>query len=220
MAYNFQDQVEREYKGFNAREASHDRNIFSAVTRVVDVVDKTKAFLFSGKDCQNMDKSMGDRYFTPAGVCDQQSSVDECKGKDRYLFIDNIPQSTYPCVDPSQPYDQKCTQQGNNGLIPGVLQDIMSVNPFEFLYSAAGKGSIVNDRCVLRTEEVGYRNLDGTAMFHKETKCSPERRSLICNIETFRNHSTLPPPPPPLFYLTISFFILLCIIFLFGSCNR
>jgi hypothetical protein len=161
-------------------------NIFSTVTNTRDIMDQTKSVLFSGEDCRKNSRTMGDKYFVQSGVCGS-SSVVECRGSPRYLYIDNIPKPYYPCVDPNQPIDSNCAKNKMTGLIPGIIQDVVSINPFEFIYSSSGKGSIVNDRCIRRTEEVGYQDWNGNREFVKQTRCSPEPKPLICSLETFED---------------------------------
>jgi len=190
--YSMASEIQQNFNSLN-QEANYP-NIFSTVTHTVDVMDQARAVLFSGKDCRGIDKVLGSRYFLPAGKCGA-SSDPPCINQDRYLYLDNIPKSTYPCVDASQPYDRTCDQQGNNGILPGLIQDVISINPFEMWQSAKGKGSVVNDRCILRSEPVGHISLDGTQDFITETRCSPAPAPLICNIvveESFTNPSRSP----------------------------
>lgn len=156
-------------------------NIFSVVTSTRDAMSYAKGVLVDGIDCRNKDMSMGNSFFVQSGKCDEKNSVDECKGKDRWMYIDNIPKPYPACVDPTQPIDPQCSKNQTTGLIPGMLTDIAQMNPMEFLASSSGKGSFVNDKCVLRTESVGWKR-GNQQSFYKVTKCAPEKKPLICNI--------------------------------------
>jgi hypothetical protein len=164
-------------------------NIFSVVTNTRDTADYVKGSLMDGRDCQGRDLSVGNRFFVKNGKCDNVKSVAQCRGKDRYLYIDNVPTSIMPCLDTSQPIDPNCGKMGN-GLFQGVVQDIVHINPFELVKSMTGEGSIVSDECVLRTELVGYQK-KGSVRYHSATRCAPARKPLICSM-TFDGKARCP----------------------------
>lgn len=160
-------------------------NIFSVITNIRDSFDYAKSSLINGYDCKGKSLVLGDSYFVQSGTCDNTSD-DPCKGKNRYLYINNIPSNLFPCISKDIPIQERCKTNQNQGIIPGILQDVMEINPFEMIYSSTGNGSVVNNRCVLRTEKVGM--IAGTKQnFHYETKCSPEYKPLICSLENFTN---------------------------------
>jgi len=165
------------------------RNIFSIVFNVRDSFDYGKSSLIGGFDCKGKNLVLGDRFFMKSGYCDDKKSVPQCRGKSRYIYFDNVPQGVYPCIDKSQPVSSRCLTNQNAGLIPGLLQDVVQVNPFELIYSSVGDGSVVNDTCVLRTELVGTQSGD-SSNFMEETRCAPERAPLVCGLrESFTNIS-------------------------------
>jgi hypothetical protein len=45
-----------------------------------------------------------------------------------------------------------------------------------------GRGSIVNDKCVMRTELVGQTLGDGKNTFTPKTRCAPKRQALVCSL--------------------------------------
>lgn len=161
-------------------------NIFSVVFNVRDALDYGKASLINGYDCRGKNLILGDRYFMKSGKCNSDASINECKGKDRYIYIDNVPMNFSPCVNTSQPISQRCQTNQNSGLIPGVIQDTMQINPFELISSISGSGSVINDKCVLRSEKVGWQSGKEQNYIY-ETRCAAERQPLICELKITEN---------------------------------
>jgi len=156
-------------------------NPWSLMLNVLDTVDYTKGMLVQGTLADGRSTTMGDKYFVASGTCDSSKSVKACRGKTRYMYIDNVPSRVMPCANPDMPSDPKC-QSNPTGLIAGVVQDVVKLNPFELSASIQGKGSYVNDKCVRRTERVGYQRGD-TWAYRYETKCAPPRKPLVCSLE-------------------------------------
>jgi hypothetical protein len=169
-------------------------NIFSIIDNIKTTGKYMKGALFDGRDgipvqdpndedkgyCKARDLRLGNRFFVKNGKCDTTMSVPSCRGKDRYMYIDNVPSSVLPCIDTTQPVDPLCSKMGE-GLFTGVIEDILNVNPFEMIASSTGQGSIVNDTCVLRSELVGQEKF-GYRTYTRETRCAPKRRPLICSM--------------------------------------
>lgn len=163
-------------------------NIFSVLTNMRDSMDYAKGMLSDGKDCRQKDLTMGNAYFMASGTCDMEESDPQCRGETRYIYIDNIPKPYPACADPNQPIDQQCAKNQSTGIIPGMLMDVAQMNPMEFFASLAGKGSFVSDKCVLRTEPVGWKR--GTqSRFYNETRCSAPKKPLVCNIDFFEDYN-------------------------------
>ena len=158
-------------------------NPWMYVMNIQDTIRWTSGMLNSGRNSKGQNMTMGNKYFVGSGTCDHVKSDKACKGKKRYLYIDNVPSTLSPCADPGLPADPK-SAKGDSGLIQGILGDVMEMNPFEFISSATGDGSVVNDKCVLRQEYVGNVNPgeDYYANLHLVTKCSPPREPLICSV--------------------------------------
>jgi hypothetical protein len=163
-------------------------NPFTLINALSDSIQYVKGFLISGKDCKKKSLTLGDRYFFESGSCDD-TSVTPCRGESRYIYVDNVPSPMTPCVDPSQPVDPTCAITNNTGIINGLLGDLASINPAELIYGAVGKGSIINTKCALRREKVGYES-NGDKHYTYETRCSPEKKPLICSIEFFNGQTT------------------------------
>lgn len=156
-------------------------NPWSLVINVIDTVDYTKGMLIQGTDMNGNSMTMGDKYFVPSGICHSTKSDAACRGKTRYMYFDNVPSKVMPCANPDMPSDPKC-KQNPTGLIAGVVQDAVKMNPFELVASIQGKGSYVNDKCVMRTERVGYEK-GPNKHYRYETKCAPPRMPLVCSLK-------------------------------------
>ena len=156
-------------------------NPFSLVTTLRDNLDYAIGGLLKGHDCKQKSLTLGNRMFVASGVCGDEQSVPECRGKTRYIYVDNVPTNVMPCLDTTQPFDPNC-KSGGTGMMTGMVQDILHLNPFELIASATGKGSIVNDACVRRTETVGHR-AGADVQMHLETRCAPRRKPLVCSLQ-------------------------------------
>jgi hypothetical protein len=119
-------------------------------------------------------KPLGNNYFIKSGTCGSKS-VDACKNKDRYIYIRNIPTGKIPCLGDTGIKLPK----GNDfrGLVPGLLEDIVDINPIALFNSLAGKGDI-GDNCILRKENVG--NYGPPSTMKAVTKCSPPEARMQC----------------------------------------
>ena len=110
--------------------------------------------------------ALGNNFFIKSGFCSKTESVSECQGKDRWLFVRNIPDGTLPCTN---------YKTSLKGLVPGFAQDLADINPYEIFLNLSGQGSTVSDGCVLRTEMTGPVN-----NLKAETKCAPPYKPNIC----------------------------------------
>ena len=157
-------------------------NPFSLVTTLRDNLGYAVSSLMKGRDCRGKNLTLGNRFFVASGTCDRKESVPQCRGKTRYFYVDNVPKAVLPCMDTTRPYDPNC-DQGGTGLMNGMISDILHLNPFELMMSSAGNGSIINNKCVRRTEKVGFESGDDK-QYHYETRCAPERQPLICSLKS------------------------------------
>jgi len=101
---------------------------------------------------------LGDRFFVKSGKCSKDGSVPECQEEDRWIFVNNVSTGRVPCTDYKSKY---------KGLIPGMIEDIMYVNPYEIFKAISGTGKGYSTDCYLRTEKVGTKKKN-----KKITKCS------------------------------------------------
>lgn len=113
---------------------------------------------------------LGNKYFIQSGTCSDDSS-EECKGKDRYIYIDNVPTGKIPCLDQ---IGIKLPGTMFKGLVPGLLEDLAVINPVAMFNSLAGKGSI-SKKCSTRTEDIGY-----SGNYTKVSKCAPPTPPVQC----------------------------------------
>ena len=120
---------------------------------------------------------LGAKFFVKSGKCGDKS-VEDCKGKDRYLYINNIPDGKIPCLEQ---LGIKLPATSFQGLVPGMLSNIVDINPIGIFNSLAGKGNI-SSKCEMRTEDVGSNN-----NFQKETRCSPKSQPVQCLPAVFEN---------------------------------
>lgn len=132
-------------------------NIFQ-IPKNIDAIKKYTNYLAK-------EPKLGSNYFVKSGYCGSES-VPECKGEQRWIFIRNIPTGTVPCTN---------IKTSMKGLVPGMLEDINDINPYETVMNTMGKGVAVSSKCVLRTENIGTINNS-----KKQTKCAAPSRSVSC----------------------------------------
>lgn len=101
---------------------------------------------------------LGNRFFVKSGTCSKDGSVSDCQGQDRWIYVDTISSGLVPCTN---------YKSNNKGLVPGVLEDVMYINPYEIFKAFSGIGTGYSTDCYLRTEKVGDKK-----KYKKETKCS------------------------------------------------
>ena len=163
-------------------------NPFYIIHNIQDTARWSLGMLQDGADAYGDDMRMGDRYFIKSGTCSNVTSVPDCQGQPRYLYIDNVPSESVPCADPNQPNDPKSAKMPE-GLLAGVVQDIVGLNPFELMKSATGTGSVVNNACVLRRERVDSVYPYKRPRPRYETRCAPKREPLVCSLSSLKDSS-------------------------------
>lgn len=164
-----EESMMRDYMGHNysfiknvktpkALGVSSSPNMMTIPTNV-DAITKYTGYL-------SKEPEMGSNYFVKSGYCDTELSVDECKGKEKWMYVRNIPTGIIPCTN---------IKTGSKGLISGILEDINDINPFEIAMNTMGNGSAVSRKCVLRTEKVGTKK-----KYEKHTRCAPKTKPVSC----------------------------------------
>lgn len=136
--------------------------------------------LIDGRDAQGNSLQLGSKFFVESGTCDQTTSDKVCAGKKRYLYFDTVPSAVQPCADHSQPIDPKGKTTFPQGLLSGIVNDAVHLNPFELGASLVGKGSRVNSTCVQRTLPVGKVVPYGGAELSFETRCTAPEMPVVC----------------------------------------
>ena len=93
---------------------------FQGITFVRSDLDNRPTISAYGKNVIS-DSSVWDLYplgsnsFIKSGTCGDKSS-DECKGKDRYIYVRNVPSGVIPCMGSFTP------KTNMKGLVPGLKQ--------------------------------------------------------------------------------------------------
>ena len=133
-------------------------------------------------------RPLGNKFFIKSGTCGDES-VKECRGKDRYIYIDNVPSGKIPCL---KQLGIKLPSTSFKGLVPGLIEDLAYINPVAIFNSLAGKGGI-SDKCYLRTEKVGYSG--NPSKYQTVTQCAPKDVGVQClpnlfDKETFQNYQS------------------------------
>ena len=163
-------------------------NPYYIVHNIQDTARWSMGMLQDGMDVFGEDMRMGDRYFVKSGTCSNVTSTPECQGKSRYIYVDNVPSAAVPCADPNQPSDPKSAKMPQ-GLLAGVVQDIVEMNPFELLQSSMGSGSVVSNACELRRERVDPVIPYQTSVPRYESRCAPKRKPLVCSLSSLKQSS-------------------------------
>lgn len=116
--------------------------------------------------------AMGYNFYFKNGKCGKDS-VPECRDKERYIYIRNIPDGNIPCSGGlnSRLY----------GFIPGIFQDIMDVNPLNIGLGMSGHG-VLSDKCVKTPRLVGSPD-----KYKMIAKCSPPEHKIPCLTEFFES---------------------------------
>ena len=165
-------------------------NPFSIIHNIQNTMRWSLGLMQDGKGPYGTDMRVGDRYFLKSGTCSDVYSTPECKGRSRYLYINNIPSAAVPCSDDTQPVDPQ-SDNAPQGLLAGVIQDIVHLNPFELMSSATGTGSVVSDQCELRRERVDSL-LPGIPQRPKyERRCTPKKKPLVCSLQSLSPSSCI-----------------------------
>jgi len=169
-------------------------NPFMLVENVQEVARWTIGMIETGKNAYGENMKMGDQFYFQSGTCDKVKSQPACQGQPRHIVVNNIPSHTAPCSSPTIASDPK-SNQFPTGLLAGVIDDALHINPFEMIASSMGHGSIVNDVCVERVVEVGQMipggddaiqplEVNGVPQPLYHTVCAPKAAPLICSLES------------------------------------
>tara|TARA_Y100000389_G_C17469094_1_gene528633 strand:+ start:4020 stop:4790 length:771 start_codon:yes stop_codon:yes gene_type:complete len=136
-------------------------------------------YLGSGVSMKGKDITLGTNYYLKApGKCNSETSSEKCKGKDRYVYLRNIPTGTIPPFNLSFYGITGCNLTGlteGRGLIPGLYEDVYDMNPVEITRAVIGSGNIGSDECKEMTLPVGYKIYDKKRRddtWKLETRCT------------------------------------------------
>lgn len=166
-----------------------------AVSGIQESLEWMANILFSGRDAMGNSLQIGSKFYVPSGKCDATTSDAACAGKTRYLYFDTVPSTVQPCEDPSQPRDPNQTVP--QGLLAGVADDVLRLNPFELTASMLGDGSLVNNTCVRRNVETGIVAPYGHTSLENTQICTAPEMPLVCGIPQAATKTCTPYPPVP-----------------------
>ena len=116
--------------------------------------------------------AMGYNFYFKNGKCGKES-VPECRDKERYIYVRNIPDGKIPCSGGlnSRLY----------GFVPGIFQDIMDVNPLNVGLGMTGHG-VLSEKCVKKPRLVGSPD-----KYKMIAACSPPEHQIPCLTEFFES---------------------------------
>lgn len=144
-------------------------------------------YLLSGAEAKKRgirDLAQGKNYFIPSGKCDIEYSTPECRGRTKHTYVKNIPTGLIPPVSLSFQKATGCNLQGlteGRGIIPGMIEDIYDINPYEMSQAFTGKGNIGDDVCKKMKLPVGkniYDSKKENKTWKFEEKCTAGYHSM------------------------------------------
>jgi len=111
----------------------------------------------------------GNNFFLQSGKCSTSTATEPaCRGEDRYLFVRNIPSGRIPCIgDPGISLDGGV---GARGIIPGIMEDVVEMNPLELPKAFLNTSKKFSYDCTRKTRTVGGVGERQTV----ETRCGPD----------------------------------------------
>tara|TARA_B100000674_G_C37969776_1_gene976371 strand:- start:2396 stop:2980 length:585 start_codon:yes stop_codon:yes gene_type:complete len=147
-------------------------------------------------DWLNKGPPVGENYFFQSGTCGPKSSL-ICRGQPRWIYVRNIPTGRISCTN---------TKYKNiRGIIPGLFEDVDDIDFIPTINNFNGKGSAVNDKCVLRKALVGNA---GKQYYIR--KCSPPDTYPKCYLELFNSK-----PKPSSFFSSRNLSLIIIVLFIF-----
>ena len=115
--------------------------------------DSSKVLNRMGLAGKETDRVLGSNYFVKMeNPCSYHTSVDNCKGKDAYFYVRNVPQGWPKSL-----------------LGAGLLEDAMDLAPDDLIQSFYGNGKF-STKCKQRTLPVGNSINDSTKQFSNRTE--------------------------------------------------
>ena len=143
--------------------------------------------------------------YIKSGTCDKNTSTPQCQGKDRWIYVNNIPGNN-PCLK-----DMGIDIPGGkmSGMIPGIIEDIIDIStaPIEILDTVFGD-VIGLFKCSLRGRKTGpSNNLRTSLNAHLQI-----RQCHVCPSFQSKSDNSIQPETPRNNYLSY-LFITIVIIF-------
>ena len=151
--------------------------------------DAAQGHFYAGSD-----HALGSNFFVPLGKCSAKSKDRDCRGQDRWIYVRNIPTGKIPLLGNISFHDLTgCNMEGiteGRGLVPGLLEDISDISPFNIMEAVGGGGNFGSHDCKRKTYPIGKNIYDpamectGTEanckdkMWQLETRCTPSHHHL------------------------------------------
>lgn len=151
-----------------------------------DGIKYTIGYLGSGVEFKKgKDIALGSNYFLKANnKCDSEYSQPNCQGKQKYIYVRNIPTGTIPPLNLSFYNATGCNLTGfteGRGLVPALFEDLYDVNPIEITKGVANYGNLGSDICKEMTLPVGkniYDQSKENETWNYETKCTSSHHTM------------------------------------------
>lgn len=162
------------------------------------------------------DQALGSNYFIPFGRCDEKTSDYACRGRDRYVYVRDIPTGKIPLIGNISFHGLTgCNIPGitdGRGLVPGILEDISDIQPLSLLEAIGGGGNFASFTCKRREYPVGKNIYDpnmecprgaspeacASKTWWREKRCTPSIHHMKTATDGQRREF---PGAPPLFEL-------------------
>ena len=180
--YNYADHI----KSPKSMGVSSNGNISTSINDLNSIYPYIDTLLYGNNVISSPSKwnlyPLGNNYFIKSGTCGDESSQ-ECQGQSRYIYVRNVPTGEIPCMGNFKP------KTNLKGLVPGLIEDTVDINPFAIFNNIRGKGAVVNDKCIKQTLSVGPTSANFPNGNSKETRCSPPLKTPACLPELFTNYN-------------------------------
>lgn len=153
------------------------------ISGTTDMVDDTELqYTPKGPFYSGRDMALGANYFMQAGKCSLSSPDKDCRGRNKWIYVRNIPTGTIPMLgDASVQHMLKCSLGGataGKGLVPSILEDISDIQPLSLMQNitSSTKGNYGSSTCKLMKYPVGT-NINDPKMECTEEDSSCNARS-------------------------------------------
>jgi hypothetical protein len=109
---------------------------------------------------------LGNNFFIKSGKCNEESS-DECKGQNRWLYVENIPDGSSKCL---KDIGIDIPKGSLGGLVPAMMGDVGTIAyaPINIVGSLVSGEPTYSNKCSPMTKKVGP-----AGKLKKQTRCAP-----------------------------------------------
>ena len=132
---------------------------FSTILNNTKAMAKYTGYLITGP-------ALGNNFFIKSGTCNDESES-ACKGKDRWLYVENIPDGTSKCM---KDIGIDIPKGAMAGLVPAMIGDVSTIAyaPIDIVGALATGEPSHSNKCKMTTKKVGP-----AGKLKKQTKCAP-----------------------------------------------